>query len=170
MFTPSVNRIITFDLAWLSLIRLTAFANPRPIAVPSWMIPGWTSLKRFNRTVWSVVNGHCVKLSAANTTNPILSFGRPLIKADATSLDASRRFGFKSCAIILVEISIASTMSMPSVEEFCQLLVDCGRANITIRTATAAIRKMKGTCLSQTFQELAPGASKPSVDDTCKLA
>src|SRR5699024_7316630 len=135
-------------------------------AVPSWMIPGWTSLKRFNRTVWSVVNGHCVKLSAANTTNPILSFGRPLIKADATSLDASRRFGFKSCAIILVEISIASTMSMPSVEEFCQLLVDCGRANITTRTATAAIRKMKGTCLTQTFQKLDPGETQASVDNT----
>ena len=75
----------------------------------------------------------------------MLSFGRPLIKEAATSLDASRRFGLKSCANILLEISIAMTMSIPSVEVFCQLFVDCGRANIIISTAIAAILSAKGT-------------------------
>ena len=93
-----------------------------------------------------MVNGHCVKLSAAKTTRPILSFWRPLMNDAATSLAASRRFGFKSSANILVEISIAITISIPSVEEFCQLLVDCGRANTTISKAMANIRKTNGRC------------------------
>ena len=63
----------------------------------------------------------------------------------ATSFAASKRFGFKSCASILPEISIANMISIPSVEELDQLFVDCGRAEITISSATATIRNTKGT-------------------------
>ena len=63
----------------------------------------------------------------------------------ATSFAASKRFGFKSCGSILPEISIANMISIPSVEELDQLFVDCGRAKITISSATATIRNTKGT-------------------------
>ena len=39
LFVPSVNKIITFDLALLSFKRVTALAIPIPIAVPSVTIP-----------------------------------------------------------------------------------------------------------------------------------
>lgn len=54
--------------------------------------------------------------------------------------------GLKSRANILPEMSRASTISTPSVEEFCQLSVDWGRANAIIKRTTAKTRKTKLKC------------------------
>ena len=79
-------------------------------------------------------------------TKPILSFGRLSIKLTATSLAASSRLGFKSCASIDAEISRANTISIPSVLTSCHDFLLCGRAKQTMRDANANKRNMKGTC------------------------
>ena len=170
LFEPSVRRMITFDLAWLSLMRLTALASPTPMAVPSSIMPLWMSLKRFSSTAWSVVRGHWVKLSPEKTTRPMLSFGRPLMKLAATFLAAVSRSGRRSRASILPEMSMAIIMSMPSVEEFCQLSVDCGRARMTITSAMATMRSTKGRWRRRTLAVVMPFTSNASDDDISMLA
>ena len=146
LFVPSVNRIITLDFALLSFKRVTAFAIPIPTAVPSVIRPHLILCIISNNTAWSTVNGHWVKVSPANNVIPILSLGRPLINSAATSLAASSLFGFKSSASILVETSIASIISIPSISLFCHLLVVCGRARTKITSTKARQRNRNGTC------------------------
>ena len=151
LFTPSVSRITTFDLALLSFRRLTALASPIPSAVPSSIIPRCTMSQltlwnKFNSTPWSTVSGHCVNASPAKIVRPILSFGRPLINSAATCLAASIRFGFKSSASILVDTSTASMMSIPSISVFCQLSVVCGRASTSTIITNVRIRSTNGAC------------------------
>ena len=144
LFTPSVSKIITLDIASESFNRFTAVANPIPIAVPSSTIPLLTSWNKLISTLWSVVSGHWVKLSPAKITKPTRSFIRLLMKSIATFLEASNRSGFKSCASILPEISIAKTISIPFVVLSSQLVEDCGRAKAIIIKVTAAIFNTKG--------------------------
>ena len=144
---PSVNKITTLLFVSLSFKRFTAVANPKPIAVPSSIMPCFTSLNKFFKTAWSVVNGDCVKLSPLKVTKPILSFGLFSIKSTATSLDASNRFGFKSSANIDPEISMVITMSIPSVVTSCQLRLDCGLANVITNKLIPTIVKANGRCL-----------------------
>ena len=146
LFEPSVNRMITFDFVFESFIRLTQFANPKPMAVPSSIMPNSTAWKRLTNAVWSMVSGHCVKLSPANTTKPIWSLGRARIKSEPTFFAASSRLGLRSSASIVPEISRAIMMSIPSVLSDCQRLVSCGRAKATDSRITAATRSTKGTC------------------------
>ena len=134
-------------------MRFTAFASPKPIAVPSSIMPYSTDWNRFTSTAWSVVSGHCVKLSPANTTRPIWSFGRFLTNSDATSLAASKRFGFKSSANMVPDISSAIMMSIPSVDSDDHLLVNCGRAKAMLSSAIAATRSTNGTCNNHTRNE-----------------
>ena len=146
LLVPSVNKMITFDFALLSFRRVTAFATPIPTAVPSSIRPHLILWIISSNTAWSTVSGHWVNVSPANRVIPILSFGRPLINSAATSLAASSLFGFKSSASILVDTSIASIISIPSISLFCHLLVLCGRANTTIIKANAMTRSINGAC------------------------
>ncbi len=93
LFVPSVKRITTLESDSLSFNLLTEVANPNPIAVPSSIIPYSISFSKFNSTLWSVVSGHCVKLSPAKITRPILSFFLSIINSDATLLAACSRSG-----------------------------------------------------------------------------
>ena len=88
--------------------------------------------------------GHCVKLSPAKTTNPILSFGLPSIKSCATCLAASSLLGLKSSANIELEISIASVISIPSELIFSLLRTVCGLAKIAITRAIVQSLKKRG--------------------------
>ena len=49
-------------------------------------------------------------------------------------------------ASILVDTSIASIISIPSISLFCHLLVLCGRASTTIINANAMTRSINGAC------------------------
>ena len=74
LFTPSVSRITTFDLASLSRRRLMAVASPFPMAVPlSSISPLRIRDSRVWSVLWSVVRGLCVKASAAKATSPMRS-------------------------------------------------------------------------------------------------
>ena len=84
-------------------------------------------------------------------TNPIRSFDLPEIKSIATFLEASKRSGVRSCANILPEISMAKTMSIPSVVISSQEAVDCGRAKATIKSPIASVLKMKKRMSSPTL-------------------
>ncbi|MNL45901.1 hypothetical protein D3C87_1685790 [compost metagenome] len=142
VFEPSVSRITTLLVASLSLRRLTAVARPIPMAVPSSTIPLLMSPNKLISTSWSMVSGHCVKLSPLKITSPILSSGRFFIKSIAMFFPASSRFGFRSSASILPEISVAITISMPSVVEFCQLKADCGLARARMSAINASTLSM----------------------------
>ena len=169
LLLPSVSRITTLDFVGESFIRLTAFANPKPIAVPSSIIPNLTEWKRLTSTAWSVVSGHCVKLSPANTTRPIWSFGRESTNSVATALAASKRLGLRSSPSMVPEISNAIIISIPSVLSDCQRLLSCGRASANESKAIAATRNTMGTCISHTRQLL--GCSiRLSVEDNCTVA
>lgn len=91
LLTPSVSRITTLLLAELSRSRLTAVPSPLPIAVPSSMMPLLTVPRILTSEALSVVSGLCVKLSPANTTRPIRSFGRSMMKLAAISFAAEIR-------------------------------------------------------------------------------
>ena len=147
LLLPSVSRMMTLDLVGESFMRLTAFARPSPIAVPSSIMPYSTARKRLTSTAWSVVRGHCVKLSPAKTTRPIWSLGRSKTNCEATCLAASRRVGRRSSANMVPEISSAIMMSIPSVLSCCQRLVSCGRAKAIDRKVTASRRNTNGTCI-----------------------
>ena len=121
LLLPSVSKITTLLFALELFRRDTEFANPIPMAVPSEMMPlaamsVRTDCNMYNRDVWSVVIGHCVKDSPANMVRPILSLGRPAMNSAATFFAASIRLGLRSSASIEVETSIASMMSMPSTD------------------------------------------------------
>ena len=118
---------------------LTDVANPSPIAVPSSIIPLFTSSKIFDIIVWSVVRGTWVKASPLNITRLTLSFGRRAMNSSATSLAASSLSGLKSRASILPETSMVITMSMPSMCIFCFVDIACGRAKATAISAIASI-------------------------------
>ena len=154
LLLPSVSKMMTLDLVCESFMRFTAFANPKPIAVPSSIIPYSTDWNRLTNTAWSIVNGHCVKLSPAKTTNPIWSLGRASTKSDATCLAASRRLGFKSSANIVPDMSNAIMISMPSVDSDDQRFVSCGRASASDNKIIAATRRIKGRCSRRTRNDL----------------
>ena len=65
----------------------------------------------------------------------------------AMSLAAESLSGVKSRASILVDTSMARTMSMPSVSRFSTSLEERGRARATIIRDRAAMRRAKGRCL-----------------------
>ena len=142
LFTPSVSRMTTllFDLLCSKCDK--ALVSPIPMAVPGAMrlcaahaqvICGHIE----SNAVWSVVRGHSVKASPPKRVMPILSLGRFDTKSRATSLAASMREGWRSRVSILVEMSMASTMSMPSVSFSDTALRVCGRAMTTMSMATA---------------------------------
>ena len=112
-----------------------------------------------------MVMGTWVKLSPANSTRPMLSWSRPLTNWVATFLALSKRLGEKSLASILVDTSMAMTMSVPSTSLVDQLSLVCGRHRMTMRHASAAILRANEKCLSHTFQ-LVPMPSNARVDDT----
>ena len=119
LLLPSVSKITTLLFPFTSFNRLTALANPIPIAVPSAISPleaisVRTLCNILMSDVWSVVMGHCVKASPAKIVNPMLSLGRSAINSAATFFAASNRLGFKSSASMEVETSIASIMLIPS--------------------------------------------------------
>ena len=75
---------------------------------------------------------------------PIRSEGRWEMNSIAMSLAALMRSGVKSRASILVETSIAKTMSMPSESIFSISLEERGRARATMIRLSAASRSTKG--------------------------
>ena len=79
---------------------------------------------------------------------PIRSVGRWAMNSMAISLAALIRSGLKSLASILVETSIARTMSIPSVSIFSICEEERGRAMATMISDRAAIRSAKGRCRS----------------------
>ncbi len=148
---PSVKSITTLDCESLSFNLLTELASPNPIAVPSSTIPKVTSFNKFNSTLWSVVSGHCVKLSPANITNPILSFCLSVTNSAATFLAAVNLSGVRSCASIEPDISTANTMSIPCDSVSCHWLIDCGRANTIITNAIVITLSANGKWRRYTF-------------------
>ena len=101
-----------------------------------------TFCNRLSSEVWSVVMGHCVKASPAKMLRPMLSSGRPEMNSAATCLAASRRLGFRSSASILVETSMASMMSMPSIDLFFHEFWVCGRAMARTSIVKASMRSI----------------------------
>ena len=90
-----------------------------------------------------MVMGMPVRLSPAKITTPMLSFSRPSMNLMAISLAASMRSGFRSRASMELDTSRAITMSVPSVDDVCQLSFICGRARMMISTPMAARRSTK---------------------------
>ena len=129
------------------------------MAVPSSIIPlsaisHCTALSIFSTAAWSIVSGHCVKLSPAKIVRPILSFLRLFTKFAATSFAASMRLGLKSIASILVETSVASMISIPSMSLSSQLSDVCGRARTIITIDSVTMRKANGRCTSDVLSVL----------------
>ena len=85
LFLPSVRSITTLLFAFELFSLSQDCARPRPIAVPSSIIPTFAFLKSSIITPWSVVRGHCVYAYRAKRTRPILSDLLPSIKSSATS-------------------------------------------------------------------------------------
>ena len=166
LLLPSVSRITTLDFVSESFMRFTAFARPKPMAVPSSIMPNFTDWKRLTNTAWSVVRGHCVKLSPANTTKPIWSLGRESTNSVATALAASRRLGLRSSPSMVPEISNAIMMSIPSVDSDCQRLLNCGRAKAKDNNITNSTRNTKGTWINHT-RKLLGCCCKLAVEDNC---
>ena len=157
LLLPSVKSITTLLFAFESFKRLTALANPIPIAVPSEIRPRaaisvLTLLNILISDAWSVVIGHCVKASPAKIVKPILSFGLSDINSEATFFAASKRFGFKSSANIDVETSIASIISIPSTCLLPHEVCVCGRAITITMNIKAKHRNTIGKLISFIFQ------------------
>ena len=150
LLEPSVSNMMLFDLALPSTMRLMLVASPSPIAVPSSSSPISTELTALRSDDLSVVIGSSVKLSPANTTRPMLSDSLPLMNSDATSLAAAKRSGVKSFANILVDMSRAMTMSVPSTLDVSHLLLVCGRQSITMRQPMASSRTANSPWRSHT--------------------
>ena len=134
----------TLDAASLACRRLTAVASPIPTAVPSSIIPTSSSPMSDVTTEWSSVSGACVKALPAKITTPRRSLRRPATKSAATALDASMRLGSRSSASIELEMSSASTMSIPSATTFSPVTPVWGRANATTRHTSANPRSAAG--------------------------
>jgi len=111
------------------------------------------SFKKLTTTPRSVVMGHWVKLSPANTTSPKRSFSRAFTNSIPTSFDASSRLGLKSIALILPDTSMHITISIPSVVTCSHLLEDWGRARATTMSITTASRSRKSRCRSQILDD-----------------
>ena len=140
------------------------------MAVPSSMTPfmaisHFTALSMLSTTAWSIVRGHWVKLSPAKIVSPILSFFLLFTKFAATSFAASMRLGRKSIASILVDTSVASMISIPSMLLSSQLSVDCGRASTIIIMERAITLKTKGACTKR-FLKLMVSFVNGNVDET----
>ncbi len=149
LFSPSVRRMTTLLLALLSERCATALAMPMPIAVPGWMTPlacssQLTLRNMLSSTMWSVVSGHCVKASPPKSVRPMLSAGRLEMKLSATSFAALSRLGRMSGVSMLVEMSIAIMMSMPSDSPWRKAVRVCGRASITTRSVKDTAWSQKG--------------------------
>ena len=100
---------------------------------------------------------------------PILSLGLLFTKSVATTLRASRRFGFKSLASILAETSIAITISIPLLALIFLLTATfLGLASATISKANAInlITASKGL----TFGKILFFVLKPFRLETVKTA
>ena len=80
------------------------------------------------------------------------------MNSTAMSLAALMRSGVKSRASMLVDTSIANTMSMPSVSTFSVSVDERGRAMATMMRQRAAMRRMKGRCRSQARVDLPPAS------------
>ena len=170
LFVPSVSSIITLLLAFDSFSRDTALAIPIPIAVPSSSIPRMAMLQsipfsRFSRAVWSMVMGHCVYASPANTVSPMLSFSLPFMNSIATLRAACTRLGLRSSASILVETSMQSIMSIPSTLVLLHELAVCGRARAHTMAVYPAMVRTKGRCVSHTLH-VRPARRKLAVELT----
>ena len=74
----------------------------------------------------------------------------------AMSLAALILSGVKSLASILVETSIARTMSIPSVSTFSIFVDDLGLAMATTINDSAAILRTNGICLTTPRTDLPP--------------
>ena len=66
------------------------------------------------------------------------------MKSYATSFATVRRLGLTSCAIMLVEMSIAIMMSMPSVSLLRRAFDVCGRASTMTKSEKLMMRRRKG--------------------------
>lgn len=69
-------------------------------------------------------------------------------KMEKQEMEASSRFGRRSWASMLLEISSATMISIPSVVTFCQRLVDCGRARTMTTDAITSNLIPKIICLN----------------------
>ena len=96
---------------------------------------------------------------------PILSEGRWAMNSMAMSLAALMRSGLKSRASILVDTSIAKTMSMPSESIFSIWEDERGRASAMIISERAAILRTNGRWRS-TDRMLLPPASQGAAVET----
>ena len=98
---------------------------------------------------------------------PILSEGLWEMNSIAMSFEALIRSGVRSLASILVETSIASTMSIPSVSILSISVEDLGRAMaITIMTR-AKVLSRNGRCLSTAMNDV-PETIQGTEEDTLR--
>ena len=87
-----------------------------------------------------MVSGHCRKAVPAKATRPRRSALARCIRSSAASLARARRLGAMSSASMLLEVSMATTMSKPRWLISCQSKPHCGRARARMRQTTASTR------------------------------
>ena len=149
LFSPSVSKTMTFDLASESRRSAADFASAAPMAVPSsasnFTIA--TSSRKPRRAPASRVNGQRssgkpAKLSRATLSlAPTASVMRRSAKSPTTSLTTSSRVRPRSRSMISIELerSTASTMSTPSE------VTDCSTSNSTGRASARTTRLSPAT-------------------------
>ena len=114
--------------------------------------------------------GHCVKLSPAKITTPILSVVLLFTKSAATAFAASSRLGFKSCAVILPLTSIHKIMSTPSPSVCCKSFLVCGFAKAIIIQLNASNLIINGKWRKEVFADDNPFApASEIITDPCCL-
>ena len=91
--------------------------------------------------VLSIVSGHSRNASPANATSPSRSAPAVCINSSAASLARASRFGAMSVVSMDLDVSTATTMSSPRCSTSCRSNPCCGRASVTISSATARIRR-----------------------------
>jgi len=158
LLLPSESRTTTLLFAALSRRRLSDVAMPRPIAVPSSIVPMRRSSTIRRSTSRSSVRGHCVNATPANVTTANRSLGRASMKSRTTGRSASSRLSrfpsfSKSSANMLVERSTASTMSMPSERTRVSAFPACGLASATTTATSASARSAGGRNASRRAAE-----------------
>ena len=125
----------------------TPTADPIAVASPAMPISSWS--RKVAATPWSSVSGHWVKASSPKTTRPTRSLGRAAMNVwttpFATSSRSLRRLNERSCASrssarIDPEVSITSTMSIPSVLTSVSARPVCGRMTASRIRATTRSR------------------------------
>ena len=92
------------------------------------------------------------------------SLGRWAMNSMAISFAALMRSGLKSRASILVETSIARTMSMPSTSTRSVSVEERGRARAITIITRATVRSRKGRWRSQAITDLPPLTQGVRVD------